>query len=105
MFFRRGYSGAPPGQLKFVKKKSASFRVNPNSISHIYRNHVDTLVDIIEYIPNNHLNEESNEGWTSTGIMSDSSSVYSIDDGVCSYLVKVLIQNYFYFKVIFQIGF
>ncbi len=87
---RRGYSGAPPGQLKLMKKKSASFRVNPDSILHINRDHVDTLVDIIEYIPNYSLNEGSNEGWTSTGVMSDSSSVYSIDDGVCVIKKKVV---------------
>ena len=35
------------------------------------------------HINNSHLNwnEESNSGWTGTGVMSDRSSVYSIDDG------------------------
>lgn len=30
----------------------------------------------------NSWNEDSNEGWTSTGVLSDRSSVYSIDDAV-----------------------
>lgn len=30
---------------------------------------------------NHHWHDESNSGWTSTGVMSDRSSVYSIDDG------------------------
>lgn len=31
--------------------------------------------------------DESASAWTSTGVMSDRSSVYSIDDGVCSTLI------------------
>lgn len=42
---------------------------------------MDKLVDFIENIPSKSWNEESNEGWTSTGVTSDRSSVYSIDDG------------------------
>ena len=66
--------------------------LNPNSDSLMMDQLVDLLDDIPdneeEYIPQknhrNSWNEESNEGWTSTGVMSDRSSVYSIDDAVCT---------------------
>jgi len=34
--------------------------------------------------------DESASAWTSTGVMSDRSSVYSIDDGVCSFLISLV---------------
>lgn len=100
--FRRGYSGGTSTKsIKFMDKPSSNFKVLPPSYLHINSAsesiNMDALVDLIDDIPDNDdnyslthqnhhnrttWNEESNEGWTSTGIMSDRSSDYSIDDGV-----------------------
>jgi hypothetical protein len=86
-----------------MNKAQTNFKVYPPSLLHINQANetimMDTLVDLLDDLPdneheynnqviqkrnhhNNSWNEESNEGWTSTGVMSDRSSVYSIDDAV-----------------------
>ena len=84
-----------------MDKTQASFKPNPisqiqiryiNQADDLVVRGVDTLDDLDNeddniYIKkkhqiNNSWNEESNEGWTSTGVLSDRSSVYSIDDAV-----------------------
>ncbi len=85
------------------KPTKSNYKVYPQSLIKINPNNdsitMDTLVDLLDDIPNNDndnynvlqrrhhrnnsWNEESNEGWTSTGVLSDRSSVYSIDDAVC----------------------
>jgi hypothetical protein len=85
-----------------MDKTQANFKPNPisqiqiryiNQPDDLIMKGVDTLDDLDNnddeniYIKkkrqiNNSWNEESNEGWTSTGVLSDRSSVYSIDDAV-----------------------
>jgi hypothetical protein len=51
---------------------NSNINSNSNSLNYsVNRNNVS-----------NHWHDESNSGWTGTGVMSDRSSVYSIDDGV-----------------------
>lgn len=96
----RGYSGTSSNSIKFMDKTQANFKPNPisqiqiryiNQPDDLIMKGVDTLDDLDNdddenvYIKkkrqiNNSWNEESNEGWTSTGVLSDRSSVYSIDD-------------------------
>ena len=47
-----------------------------------------------------HWNDESNSGWTGTGVMSDRSSVYSIDDGVFILVLLLIISLIFQLKCV-----
>ena len=62
-------AGALVNSFRSNKENQSSMYTNLNGTNHS-TNHT------------HHWHDESNSGWTSTGVMSDRSSVYSIDDGV-----------------------
>lgn len=56
-------------------KNPSGHSYGSNNFGSSYANRSNTMNSILNW------NEESNSGWTGTGVMSDRSSVYSIDDG------------------------
>ena len=78
------------GQISFYKNPNS----NSYNINNISRSYTGNSVNV------NQWNDESNSGWTGTGVMSDRSSVYSIDDGVCRIFLSKLYKNSIFLRIL-----
>lgn len=65
-----------------AREPSVSSSMTPTESAEMQEPNLESQLQMINNNQNNsNWNDESHSGWTSTGVMSDRSSVYSIDDG------------------------